>query len=119
MDAVRITIPFTPPSVNGYVRHSRGRHYVTRDSIAFKEAIAFYAIAFGDRRPCMDAKRYAVTVDIYQAKGERGDIDNYPKCVLDGLKGVVFKSDAMVKRLLITLDRDVANPRTEITVEAL
>lgn len=115
MDAVRIIVPFTPPSVNHYVAHSRGRHYVTKQGVAFKNAIAFYAL--GQSLP--PAKHYSVTVAIFQAKGERGDIDNYPKCVLDGLKGVVFKSDAQVKRLLLTVDRDAANPRTEIAVEAL
>lgn len=34
--------------------------------------------------------------------GLRGDIDNYAKAILDGLNGVAYTDDRLVKRLVIT-----------------
>ena len=38
----------------------------------------------------------------YPKSGLRGDIDNYAKAILDGLNGVAYTDDKLVKRLLIT-----------------
>ena len=112
MIVLSFTVPLVPPTVNHYVRHTRkGEHYLTRAAKAFKDAVAICAAG---RSIDDDAKRVQVAISIYLGRGDRGDIDNYPKCVLDGLKGTVIKSDAMVKCLLVTLERDAANPRTVI-----
>lgn len=115
MQTVRFTVPLTPPSVNDYVRHTRsGRHYQTEEAIAFKDAVALCA-----RGQQIDAKRLAVTMTIFLGKADRGDVDNFPKCVLDGLKGCVVKTDAAFKHMIVILDRDWLNPRTEIEVSTL
>jgi Holliday junction resolvase RusA-like endonuclease len=112
MATVRFTVPLVPPSVNHYVRHTNdGQHILTPEAIAFKDAVAIFS---GGEH--LAAKRYAVNLAIFLGKGQRGDIDNFPKCVLDGLKDYVIGSDAAVKRLLVDLDRDAHNPRTEIEV---
>jgi Holliday junction resolvase RusA-like endonuclease len=115
MDTVRFTVPLTPPSVNDYVRHTRrGRHYQTQEAIAFKDAVALCA---GGQQ--IDAQRLAVAITVYLGKADKGDIDNFPKLVLDGLKRSVVTSDAKFKRMVVDLDRDWLNPRTEIEVSAL
>jgi Holliday junction resolvase RusA-like endonuclease len=112
MATVRFTVPLVPPSVNHYKLPSRdGGYYLTPEATAFKDAVALLS---GGQH--LVAKRYAVNLAIYLGRGQRGDIDNFPKCVLDGLKDYVIGSDAAVKRLLIDLDRDAHNPRTEIEV---
>jgi Holliday junction resolvase RusA-like endonuclease len=41
---VEICVSLVPPSVNRYVRHTRsGRHYVTAEALAFKEAVGLFA----------------------------------------------------------------------------
>jgi len=114
MESIRFTVPLTPPSVNHYKGTNRGRYFVTREATAFKDAMALLAAG-----RTLDAKHYAVQMAIFLGKGGKGDIDNFPKCVLDGLKGTVIRSDAQIRRLIIDLDRDWANPRTEIEVSPL
>ena len=116
MSRVTLEIPLIPPSVNMYVRHTRtGRHYVTREAKAFKEALALFA-----HGQCVQAKKYKVSVCIYLGHGQRGDIDNFQKVILDGLADAgVIKSDAKIETLNIHKSRDRENPRTVITVEEI
>jgi len=115
MDTIRFTVPLTPPSVNDYVRHTRrGRHYKTKEAVAFQHAVA---LCSGGQK--IDAKRLSVTMTIFLGKADRGDVDNFPKCVLDGLKGCVVTTDAKFKDMIVHLDRDWLNPRTEIEVSTL
>ena len=116
MSEISFTVPLVPPSVNHYVKHTRsGRHYVTKEAIAFKEATAIFA-----RGKSISAKRYQVEIGVFLARGQRGDGDNFGKCILDSLVAAgVIHSDAAVKKLTIEKDRDWKNPRTEITVKAL
>lgn len=110
------TVPFTPPSVNSYVRHTRsGRHYVTKEALAYKKAVAIYA-----KGVSVAGKRYQVDVVIYLGAKERLDHDNGWKVIGDGLKEAgVIKSDAWIKASSTKMDRDAANPRTEIRVRSL
>lgn len=116
MNEVSFTVPLTPPSVNHYVKHTRtGRHYITAEGKAFKQAVAIFA-----RGESVTAKRYALEVTVYFGKGQKGDGDNLWKCIGDGLKEAgVIRSDAAVKRWVLDLDRDPDNPHTEITVRAI
>lgn len=113
MTELILIIPIEPPTVNHYVKHTRsGRHYVTREALAFKQAVAIVAAGRS-----VEAKHYEVTYWVYQGKKSKGDVANYEKCIGDGLvdAGVIHSDSAIIdyhqhKR------RDWANPRTEITV---
>jgi crossover junction endodeoxyribonuclease RusA len=111
-----ITVPLVAPSCNHYVKHTRkGRHYVTSEATAFKEALRLYA-----RRQTVRGKAYKVEIWVHLGKGQKGDIDNYAKCCLDGLKDArVIDTDAKVENLHLYKRRDPANPRTELVVEAI
>lgn len=107
-----------PPSVNHYKSPSRTRWgayrvYLTPEAVAFKKALA---IAAGKQR--IRAKRYFVTIEIVQGPSNRGDLDNYMKCVLDGLQDAgVIDTDARVTRILAMKSRDPrGGARTVITV---
>lgn len=122
---LKFTVPLVPPGVNHYVKHTRsGRHYVTAEASAFKQAVAIYA-----RGRSVQGKSFSVTLMIVLGKGDRGDVDGFPKLVLDGMADCgIFEdrkgkrvSDAYVRDLRVILDCD-ARPEhgsTEITVEAL
>ncbi len=43
----------------------------------------------------------AVVIDIYR-KAKRGDLDNFLKCLLDGLQGTMYKNDKQIKTILAT-----------------
>ena len=114
-EGIRFTVPLVPPSVNHYVKHTRrGRHYVTCEAKAFKAAMVY--CAQGKR---VIAEKYGVELMIFLGANQKGDIDNYAKCALDGLKDAdVIHSDAAVTCLVLFKDRDATNPRTEIKVWA-
>ena len=112
--SVRFTVPLTPPTVNHYKGTNRGRYYVSNKATKFKHAVALFA-----QGQQIDAKRVAISMTIFLGKGEKGDVDNFPKCVLDGLKGCVVKTDAAFKRMTVELERDWLHPRTEIELTAL
>lgn len=116
MEPLTFTVPLVPPSVNHYWKHTRaGRHYVTREGRAYKEAVAICA-----RGRQVRAKRYALEAVIYLGYGQRGDGDNFWKAIADGLvEAGVIHSDAAVKRWVLEIDRDANDPRTEITVRAI
>jgi crossover junction endodeoxyribonuclease RusA len=113
MKRVSFTVPLVPPSVNHYVKHTRsGRHYVTAEAKAFKEAIGIIARGHG-----VFASACEVSIVVYLGKGMRGDLDNFFKVTLDGLVSAgVIRSDADITVLSGIRRRDKENPRTEITV---
>lgn len=114
----RVTIPMVPPSVNHYVKHFRnGAHVVQPAAKSFKYAVAMLS------KDCehFTGKKttYTVTLGIFLGPKQKGDIDNFPKVVLDSLKDAgIIHTDAAVKHLHVSLARDHDNPRTEIEVEA-
>jgi crossover junction endodeoxyribonuclease RusA len=116
VNEVRFVVPLVPISVNHYAKHTRtGRHYVTKEAIAYKHALAIFA---GGQK--VVAKRYRLVATVYLGKGQRGDGDNFNKCIGDGLKeaGVVH-SDAAIKDWRVLVERDWEHPRTDITITAI
>lgn len=115
-NVVRITIPFEPPSVNHYkkvnYRGGKMNWFLTKEATAFMDAL--YLLS---RNMRLSAETYEVEFCVYQGKGERGDVDNYSKCVLDGLvKAGIITTDSAVTDLRMSKRRDWASPRTEIVV---
>lgn len=124
---LKICVPLVPPSVNSYVRHARnGRHYVTVEARAFKEAVAVYArgrTAIPESATTL-AKigrvRYHVHIRVMLAAKQRLDCDNAVKVPMDALVDCgVIHSDAAVTTLSVSMGRDAANPRTEIEISVL
>ena len=113
--SLTLIVPLVPPSVNHYVKHTRsGRHYKTQEGEAFKEAIGIIA-----RGRSIKAKEYELEAHVYLGFGQKGDGDNFWKCLADGLvQAGVIHSDAAVKDWIMRVRRDRESPRTEITVRA-
>jgi Holliday junction resolvase RusA-like endonuclease len=123
--AIRVSVPAIPVNVNNYVKHAviGGflRSYKTKEAKAFEEVIAWSCKSALGGRPGLSADgrktAYEVSMTVYLGEGDRGDVDNYAKQVLDGLaKGGVIESDARVVNLHCYKRRDRMNPRTEIAV---
>lgn len=126
------TIPLTPPSVNHYTQHItvRGKtmHLKSAEAKAWERDFPLFS---RQQYVVSDIKRFGVTLEIYLAPGERGDIDNFPKCVLDCIakawmlrdKNLGVLSDATIKELTLRInDSEVhraQGPLTRITIEAL
>ena len=119
------TVRLTPPSVNHYVKHFRnGGHVKTGEAQAFKDAVAIYA-----KGGYVVGKTFSVTMKVVLAEKQKGDVDNFPKLVLDGLADAgVFRnkkgeriSDAHVRHMTVYVQTDERPERgyTEIRVETL
>jgi crossover junction endodeoxyribonuclease RusA len=106
-------VPLVPPSVNMYVRHTRtGRHYVTSEAKAFKAAIPICA-----SRGRVKYQYYSISICITLGKGDKLDLDNCAKVVLDGLvEGGQIHSDAAVTRLILEKKRNNLHVGTYICV---
>lgn len=87
----------------------RGRVFTPPQTLEFERAIAT-----AWRGPCVD-RPVNLTIGLYKDKivitmtesdtettGLRGDIDNYAKAILDGLNGVGYTDDRLVRKLLVT-----------------
>jgi Holliday junction resolvase RusA-like endonuclease len=61
---------------------------------------------------------YAITLRFYRAE-RRGDLDNFAKAQMDGLRTVAYIDDAVVVSAHIEMHDDPANPRAEVEVEMI
>ena len=112
LSELSFTVPMVPPSVNSYVRHSRGRHYRTKPaddfSLLVKQAVAGRQVR---------ADFYAVTVIILLGPKQRGDIDNFAKVVLDSLVQCgAIDSDSRITSLAMMKGRVPAAGNTSVEV---
>jgi Holliday junction resolvase RusA-like endonuclease len=109
---MQIVVPLVPPSVNHYKRpKASGGFFLTQEAKNFKAAVASLS------RGSVDAKLYYVRVNIYLGKGDRGDGDNFNKCVGDALVDArIIHSDAKIKKWDVEKFRDREEPRTEILI---
>lgn len=112
-DKIYISIPAVPPSVNNYVRHTRtGIHYKTPEANNFSARVA---LAAGEHRNAQ-LEAESVTMTITLPPKAKGDIDNFPKVVLDSLvRYGVIRSDATIMRLLVAKCRG-DEPQTEVWI---
>ncbi len=122
------TVPAVPPSVNHYkqpfVRRGRIHYYVKPEAQMFKlmvrDAAAGRTVAPVSKRD-RDKVRYGLSVRVVLGPSQRGDGDNFFKCIADGLVDAgVIHSDARVSRWLLEVDdKERREPRTEIRIEVL
>lgn len=118
---IKFTVPLVPPSVNHYKqKSSHGHWYVTKEAMAFKDAVATFAPAEAKQRVKGKRERYQVEYRIFLGKGERLDWDNGNKVLGDALQECgVIRSDAAITAGSVWMGRDIDNPRTEIEVVVL
>lgn len=128
-DLIVIEVPLVPPSVNHYkkpiilkTRNGSVKSFaLTPEAIGYREAVAIFARgkSLSPKGPTARSKvRYAVACTVFLGEGQRGDGDNFGKCVLDSLQYAgVIHSDARVRLWHIEVeDEDRKNPRTLIAV---
>jgi Holliday junction resolvase RusA-like endonuclease len=116
------TVPLVPPSVNHYKKLGRngGKTFVTPEALAYKAAVAIYAAGRS-----VEAKYHEVWLTIFRGSRQKGDVDNYSKVPLDGLRdaGVIRhpakqgSSDDWITDLHLRKRRDRDNPRSEFRIK--
>jgi crossover junction endodeoxyribonuclease RusA len=114
VEAMTFTLPW-PPSLNRYYRTWKGRVLISSEGRAYKLVAALKAKASGVKP--MDGG-LVVRLELYRPQ-KRGDLDNTLKALFDSLNGVAWVDDGQVVELHATRHDDKANPRVEVTVEAV
>lgn len=126
------TVPFTPPSVNHYkkpvtlrTRNGPVKSYArTPEADRYREAVAIFARGQSITPPTHTERtkvRYELTCTVFLGEGERGDGDNFFKCIADAVQAAgVIHSDARIRSWHIDVeDEDRKNPRTLICVSVM
>lgn len=118
-DAVRITIPYLPPSANAhYQRTKRGGLCLSKAAQRFRWDVRLLA---GDAIHRFEkSSAFGVYIGLYLGQAKRLDVDNPLKEVLDALQHSVIPSDDSQFKLAISRCIPRADiSRTEIIVWAL
>lgn len=111
---VEFEIPGRPVTFRRPVNRKGGGRFNRPVMSAYRDKVKFLA-----RRATARKFTEPVDVEIILYTWGRGDLDNYAKNILDGLKGVAFGDDqAQVRRLVIERvpTPAKANARTVVTV---
>jgi len=129
---VVIEIPFTPPSVNHYkkpvtlrTRNGPQKSFaLTAEAMAFLDAVHILSrgqTLVPSTAAAKEQIRYALTATVFLGKNERGDADNFWKCIADGLvRAGVIHSDARVRSWHIEVeDGQRDRPRTLICASVM
>jgi len=125
------SIPMLPPSVNHYIEHpAKGIHKKSPAAKAWEQDFLAMLPAAA-RGEYVTGNRFSVTLRFVPGPGDRGDVDNRNKLVLDCCAAAgMFRdpkgrqlSDAWVKKLTVELHdstQDRQNgPETHVTIEAM
>jgi Holliday junction resolvase RusA-like endonuclease len=115
---ISFSVPAVPPSVNHYLLRARNRqhYFVSPEAEQFKDLVL--AIA-NSKKLVIRWRHYGVEVSIFLGKKQKGDLDNFAKVTLDSLVySAIIDSDAKITNLRMSKSRDIANPRTVISVWA-
>jgi Holliday junction resolvase RusA-like endonuclease len=111
---MRFTVP-GPPQTWKRTNTFKGRRITDKAMKAYQNRIRGYASVSGVRR--MDGP-LSIRVDVYLAR-MAGDWDNYGKNVCDALNGIAYDDDRQIVDGRVVKHRDPANPRLEVTIEAV
>jgi Holliday junction resolvase RusA-like endonuclease len=84
-----------PPSINRMYRVFRGRVFMVKEGKDYKEAVgeAIRAKYGANMKPLVGP--VAVEFTVYRP-AKRGDLDNFMKCLLDGMQGTMYKNDKQI-----------------------
>lgn len=55
-------------------------------------------------------------IELFFGDNRKRDIDNYNKILLDAFTGILWEDDSQIQSLLIVKNKDIKNPRIELTV---
>ncbi len=65
------------------------------------------------------AGSYGIKLAFFKADARRADFDNLAKSLTDPLSKLLYPDDSKIVDAHVTIDIDRANPRVEVTLEAL
>jgi crossover junction endodeoxyribonuclease RusA len=116
---VKLTLPY-PPSANAYWRAVNGRVLKSEEARRYQNGVRMRWLTTKPPEAPLKPPGGPVVVSVVVFRPQRrGDLDNVLKVLLDSLKGIAFEDDSQVVELHALRFDDKANPRAEVTIEAL
>ncbi len=102
------------PIPKGRPRAGNGRVYTPAATRAYEDRIGWLLRAA--RVQHAESGDLRVAAVFHLAPGQRGDVDNFAKALLDGANGVAWRDDAQVTELSARIVRGSDRPRVELAV---
>ena len=113
---IEIELPF-PPSVNHYYRRVGPRTLISREGRRFRERVCAALAGLGIAG--LEGPLH-LEIEVYPPDGQRRDIDNVQKALLDALQhGGLYADDSQIKKLNIEMRGCVRGGRTLVRLEEL
>jgi len=115
---IDLTLDVAPiPKGRPRVNTQTGRAYTPAATRAYEQRIGW--LLRQARVPCAGSGELGVTAVFHLTDGQRADVDNLAKALLDGANGVAYRDDAQVTCLDARIVRGDGPPRIRLTVYRL
>tara|TARA_R110000787_G_scaffold118840_1_gene229772 strand:+ start:193 stop:573 length:381 start_codon:yes stop_codon:yes gene_type:complete len=96
---IRLELPY-PPSVNSYWLANGHRRYISKEGVAFTQAVDFIVKQSGAKS--FEEKKVAISVMIHPRSRRKFDLDNTLKAILDALmKAGMYNDDSQIEYIEI------------------
>jgi Holliday junction resolvase RusA-like endonuclease len=113
--SVAFTITGRPCLNNRVYRHVAGKALKSAEAREYQARIRSLAEAAVLLARWTHPLGAHVSIDVFNS---RGDIDSFPKCILDGMIGPVYPDDRCIRKLTIEKYLDDGPERVRVTVRA-
>lgn len=114
MTEINLKLPF-PPSANRYWRHARGKIYISKEALDYRDQVKMACMMYG--KIITKTGPVSVAVDLYPPDRRRWDLDNRAKQLLDALQYAgVFADDSQIVFLTMRKNAPVPGGACNVTV---
>lgn len=97
---VTLNLPW-PPSVNHYWRHTKNRHYISKEGSQYCKIVGSSCFSF--KKSFDESKRLAVNIKAFPPDRRKRDLDNLLKGLLDAIqKAGIYIDDNQIDMLSIS-----------------
>ena len=118
---MEITIHIQPMSYYAYLSQNKYRKYITSRGRKYKSIIEdkLSEYMMDKKEKFIKTEDIRVSLIFYHDNRRKNDVDNYGKCILDFMSGIIYEDDKQVCELHIYKGYDKENPRIEIKVDVV
>ena len=113
---MKFKINIRPLSYYQYLKHNRYRKYITDKGRKYKEILQVEFRKVMEEMEIIQGE-VVMEIDLFFDNKRCNDVDNYAKCILDCMNGVVFLDDRQIIDLHIKKFYDKENPRIVIRIK--
>ena len=114
---LKLELPY-PPTVNTYWRASGHRRFISKEGVAFKQAVVEYVIE--NDIPKLGDAPLSVFVALFPRDKRRTDVDNRLKAICDALQDAgVYDDDSQIEFLAVLRQEQVKGGKCVVIIEPI